>query len=78
MAGETVMTSSRRLRLTSRGQDALLILTVLLAFTLGFFANVWWPYTRDLDHHARTTVCEEDQSCWDCHTMGNRICGPTR
>lgn len=21
-------------------------------------------------------VCEEDQPCWDCHTMGNRICGP--
>ena len=21
--------------------------------------------------------CEEDQPCWDCHTMGNHICGPT-
>lgn len=20
--------------------------------------------------------CEEDQPCWDCTTMGNRICGP--
>lgn len=20
--------------------------------------------------------CEEDQPCWDCSTMGNRICGP--
>lgn len=20
--------------------------------------------------------CEEDQACWDCETMGNRICGP--
>lgn len=19
--------------------------------------------------------CEEDMPCWDCHTMGNRICG---
>ncbi len=19
--------------------------------------------------------CEEDQPCWDCHTMGNLICG---
>lgn len=25
-----------------------------------------------------TTVCYEDQPCWDCHTMGNRICGPGR
>ncbi|MFD0918875.1 hypothetical protein [Saccharopolyspora rosea] len=22
--------------------------------------------------------CEEDQPCWDCHTMGNHRCGPTR
>lgn len=20
--------------------------------------------------------CEEDQPCWDCTTMGNRVCGP--
>lgn len=20
--------------------------------------------------------CTEDMSCWDCTTMGNRICGP--
>lgn len=20
--------------------------------------------------------CEEDQACWDCATMGNRVCGP--
>jgi hypothetical protein len=21
--------------------------------------------------------CQEDEPCWDCATMGNRICGPT-
>lgn len=21
-------------------------------------------------------VCTEDMDCWDCHTMGNLICGP--
>ncbi len=20
-------------------------------------------------------TCQEDMSCWDCETMGNRICG---
>lgn len=20
--------------------------------------------------------CEEDESCWDCETMGNGVCGP--
>lgn len=24
-----------------------------------------------------TDRCWEDEPCWDCHTMGNRICGPT-
>lgn len=22
-------------------------------------------------------VCTEDMDCWDCHTMGNLMCGPT-
>lgn len=22
--------------------------------------------------------CEEDQPCWDCETMGNKVCGPQR
>lgn len=25
-----------------------------------------------------TVRCEEDQSCWDCETMGNGVCGPAR
>jgi hypothetical protein len=25
---------------------------------------------------AAQTICEEDEPCWDCQTMGNRICGP--
>jgi hypothetical protein len=25
---------------------------------------------------APQTICEEDEPCWDCRTMGNRICGP--
>lgn len=27
----------------------------------------------------RTAVeCNEDEPCWDCETMGNRICGPVQ
>lgn len=28
---------------------------------------------------AQTTApaCEEDMPCWDCETMGNKVCGPT-
>lgn len=21
-------------------------------------------------------TCAEDDPCWDCHTMGNHVCGP--
>ncbi|WP_330335660.1 hypothetical protein OHS33_39165 (plasmid) [Streptomyces sp. NBC_00536] len=24
---------------------------------------------------AGSDSCEEDEPCWDCHTMGNRVCG---
>lgn len=24
----------------------------------------------------RSAVCTEDMPCWDCKTMGNRVCGP--
>lgn len=23
-------------------------------------------------------LCVEDMECWDCETMGNRICGPLK
>ena len=25
---------------------------------------------------APTSACHEDESCWNCRTMGNRKCGP--
>lgn len=25
---------------------------------------------------APVAACEEDQPCWDCHSMGNKVCGP--
>lgn len=27
-------------------------------------------------HWGTPAPCQEDQPCWDCRTMGNRICGP--
>jgi hypothetical protein len=29
-----------------------------------------------LPDNSKTRDCQEDQACWDCRTMGNRICGP--
>ena len=28
----------------------------------------------EMDRRARE-ACQEDEPCWDCETMGNRICG---
>ena len=28
------------------------------------------------DDRRPVTRCEEDMPCWDCSTMGNRVCGP--
>lgn len=24
----------------------------------------------------RPAVCQEDDPCWDCHSLGDRVCGP--
>lgn len=29
------------------------------------------------DQEPTTTVCVEDMDCWECKTMGNKLCGPT-
>lgn len=26
----------------------------------------------------RRPTCQEDMACWDCETMGNRVCGPMK
>lgn len=30
----------------------------------------WWT-------HPGPPRCEEDMPCWNCHTMGNHVCGPS-
>lgn len=31
---------------------------------------------QELRTMAPLRVCQEDEPCWDCHTMGNHVCGP--
>lgn len=35
------------------------------------------PATTTTTTTVPPAVCHEDEPCWDCETMGNRICGPT-
>lgn len=59
-----------------------LTLALLLTLTGCAQANTQatQPMTQatEVAHTAPTTqpTCEEDEPCWDCHTMGNRVCGP--
>jgi hypothetical protein len=51
------------------------IVALGLAFTVWAGAAI----THEID--VRTSVpasitCQEDDPCWDCHSLGNRICGP--
>lgn len=40
------------------------------ALTLG-----GWTSNPPATESAAAVTCQEDEPCWDCETMGNRICG---
>jgi hypothetical protein len=57
---------------------ATLAATVAISTTGAAWAITPGPTTTQ---HAGSDVppaCQEDQPCWDCQTMGNRICGPVQ
>ena len=60
-------------RVNVMGLDVVFI--VLAAFAAGMVMA--WALPRIIDPHTTVNVvrCEEDQPCWDCTTMGNKICG---
>lgn len=45
-----------------------------VALVLGAYE---WRDARTLRAVERYEHCAEDEPCWDCHTMGNHLCGPT-
>ncbi len=50
-------------------------LLVSIALPLGVLT---YDARRYFEHQTTVTRCVEDMPCWDCHTMGNRICGTRR
>lgn len=48
---------------------------ILLSFSLAGCATVTSQPTTDHVQSQTVNQCEEDQPCWDCETMGNKICG---
>lgn len=56
----------------------------LIIAVLSMYLVVWmWLDAENDLKQARTVIlehqlCREDEACWDCTTMGNRVCGDTR
>lgn len=51
----------------------------LMWVALAAAANIGQSWKQDrLRSEYQTENCQEDDpTCWDCASMGNRICGPT-
>ena len=59
----------------------LLAITIILAWTAipdGVQATEPTSPPQSESAHVEIPPCQEDDPCWDCETMGNRICGPSR
>lgn len=50
---------------------------VLVVILFGFLALFAGLVITHYDTESKVTKirCEEDMPCWNCHTMGNHICG---
>jgi hypothetical protein len=67
------MTNHTTNRRRVRALGAALLLTVAAG------ACVPTDYFKTPAHQPPDSVrCREDMPCWDCQTMGNRICGPAQ
>lgn len=63
---------------TTKFSGALLLslITGLLAAVLVLAACDFTITPEDIKRTLEQAPCAEDEPCWDCETMGNRICGP--
>lgn len=53
-----------------------LILAVAALALLPFTMAAQCSVQESRQEPAPVAKCEEDEPCWNCHTMGNRRCGP--
>lgn len=51
------------------------MLSLAMIFGIILFLLVVFPATGGDVTTVPYHQCEEDEPCWDCETMGNRICG---
>jgi hypothetical protein len=60
--------------MVSRTATALLVAFTLACLLALALLGEEAPKVRDVAPSG--LVCYEDDPCWDCRTMGNRVCGP--
>jgi hypothetical protein len=56
--------------------SALLAWLLLAALAIGVYVLV--AEVHHAPTHRAPTVCVEGDPCWNCTTMGNKLCGPIR
>lgn len=59
-------------------QEIRFAIIVAVTFALGLVLGhlMQADAENDLRQTEKIITCQEDESCWDCETMGNRRCGP--
>ena len=60
--------------MTHRTYVRFLVLGLVLWTIVGLFIAANLPAVTDAGR-ADLSICQEDEPCWDCETMGNRLCG---
>lgn len=55
---------------------AMLLLALLATAAWAGFATAHLAWDGNGYSDWTQPACQEDEPCWDCTTMGNRICGP--
>lgn len=54
------------------------LLAICAVWTALWYPTPAYPWYHALWGASATTptYCAEDDPCWDCTTMGNKVCGP--
>lgn len=52
---------------------SVIIEAVFIGMVLAFI--LWMTAYRSMQLETSRVTCYEDQACWDCSSMGNKVCG---
>lgn len=56
-------------------KDKTITVFIYILFIMFMLTGFWFGQKKVENNYHPTSRIEEDDPRWDCHTMGNRICG---